>query len=349
MKRDINKWKSLRLFIAVSLLMGVMVATDGIAVAKDNIHKWRCQSYLPVSSTSYEKSMLAVIQRIKERTNGRFVIEPYAAGSLIPTKEIFNAVKRGMIEIGMSALGYYLDQVPIGAVAQLPYCFKEPWEAAYFLKFRGFEQMARTEFSKQGIFWSSDRIHPCEVVLKKPIKKMEDLNGFKIRASGTNAKFLTSVGAASSYIPGEEIYAALASGVVDGAYWGAAGGAYTMGFYDVCKYHLKPPILLSMADCWLVNQKAIDKLPEDFRKILYWTLEEEFWRRTNQYIYDEKTILAKVQKEKGVTVITLSAEDQEKMTIAAIKLWDAEAKRDPATAKAVRMVKEFLKELGHLK
>jgi len=349
MKRCITKRRAPILFLAACLVMGLMIIAHGDAIAKDKVFKWKCQAYVSVASTSYEKSLITVTNKIKERTDGRLLIEPYAAGSLVPTKEIFNAVKRGMIEMGLSAAGYYLDQVPVGAVAQLPYCFKEPWEAAYFLKFKGFEEIARAEYAKHGIFWSSDRIHPCEIVLKKPVQGMADIKGLKIRASGTNAKFLTAIGAASSYIPGQEIYTALASGVVDGAYWGAAGGADSMGFYDVCKYHLKPPIMLSMADSWFVNQEAINKLPEDIQEVLYWTLEEEFWRRTNQYIYDERTTLAKVQGEKGVKVITLPLKDQEMMTMEAIKLWDQEAQRDPVTAKAVTMVKAFLKELGHLK
>jgi len=68
--------------------------------------------------------------------------------------------------------------------------------------------------------------------------------------------------------------------------------------------------------------------------------------RSNQYIYQEATTLARVQKEKGVKVISLPLEEQRKMGQAAIKLWDEEAKKDPEYGKYIGKLKEFLKGLG---
>ena len=81
-----------------------------------------------------------------------------------------------------------------------------------------------------------------------------------------------------------------------------------MKFYDVNKYHLRPALNVAGTDIWLVNKKALAKLPEDIQKILVSTLEEHFWLRTNQYIYLENKTLSKVQKEKGVELITLPPE-----------------------------------------
>jgi TRAP-type mannitol/chloroaromatic compound transport system substrate-binding protein len=43
---------------------------------------------------------------LKKQTNGGFIIEPFPAGALVPAKEIFNATKRGMIQMGNTAMGY---------------------------------------------------------------------------------------------------------------------------------------------------------------------------------------------------------------------------------------------------
>ena len=47
---------------------------------------------------------------------------------------------------------------------------------------------------------------------------------------------------------------------------------------------------------------------------MYYSLEEQFWKRTNQYIYLEAIVLAKAVKEKGVTVLNLPPEEQKKIT-----------------------------------
>ena len=315
--------------------------------AADDVIKWKCQVHWPTSSSSFKDSAEVVINRIKERTGGKLQIELFPAGALIPPKEIFNAVKRGMIQIGVSAVAYYRDQVPLAAVASgLPLNFTSVWECAYYHQWLGFEDMMREALSKHGIYYATDKVYPTELVSKKPVRTFEDFKGLKIRSSGVLQQYLTSIGAAASYLPGGEVYAALSSGVVDAAHWGAVQGASSMKFYEVCKYHLRPALNYAATDTWLVNQKALDKLPEDIRNVVISTLQEEFWLRTNQYQYLEEEALAKVQKEYGVEVTHLGPEDMKKMQAAAEKIWDDVAKSSPECAKAVEIMRAFLKTLG---
>lgn len=336
------------LFSLTLCLVFLPLATNSVNAA-DNAIKWRVQSHWPAASSSYKDSLQVLADRIKERTNDRLILEPYPAGALVPAKEIFNAVKRGMIQMGTISPAYVRDQIEVaGIAAGLPYAFKNVWECAYFHKWLGFEKMLQDEAAQHGIFYSTDKVYPTELVLKKPVKSFDDFKGLKIRSSGVLQIFLTSTGAAASYLPGAEVYPSLASGVIDGAHWGAAQGAYSMKLYDVCKYHLLPGLNIAGTDAWVVNQEAIDKLPKDVQAIFYNALEEQFWKRTNQYIYLEAITLAKAVREKNVQVITLPAEDQKKITEIAMQMWDKEAEKGPEAAKALQMLKDFLKSLGHL-
>jgi TRAP-type mannitol/chloroaromatic compound transport system substrate-binding protein len=333
----------------MALLMGLELIVADNANAADEVVKWRVQSHWPASSSSFKDSLQVLADRLKERTNGRLILEPYAAGSLVPAKEIFNAVKRGMIQMGTISPAYVRDQIEVaGIAAGLPFAFKNVWECAYFHKWLGFEKMIQDEAAKYGVFYSTDKVYPTELVLKKPVKSMDDFKGVKIRSSGVLQIFLTNIGAAASYLPGGEVYPSLASGVIDGAHWGAAQGAYSMKLYDVCKYHLLPGLNIAGTDAWVVNQKAIDKLPPDVQDIFYNALEEQFWKRTNQYIYLEAITLAKAVKEKGVEVIYLPPEEQKKITKVAMEMWDEEGAKGPDAAKALQILKDFLKSLGHL-
>lgn len=333
----------------LALVVGFGPVMTNNALAADKVIKWRVQSHWPAASSSYKASLLVLAETLKERTNGRLILEPFSAGSLVPAKEIFNAVKRGMIQMGTISPAYVRDQIEVaGIAAGLPFAFKNVWEAAYYHKWLGFEKIIQAETAKHGVFYSTDKVYPTELVLKKPVRNFEDFQGLKLRSSGVLQLFLTSTGAAASYLPGPEVYPSLASGVIDGAHWGAAQGAYSMKLYEVCKYHLLPGLNIAGTDAWVVNQKAIDKLPEDIQAIFYNALEEQFWKRTNQYIYLEAITLAKAVKEKGVEVITLPPEDQKKITEIAMQMWDKEGAKGPDAAKALQILKEFLKSLGHL-
>jgi TRAP-type mannitol/chloroaromatic compound transport system substrate-binding protein len=317
--------------------------------AAEKVFRWRCQSHWPTASSSYKDSLIRLADKIKEETKGRLIIEPFPAESLVPSKEIFNAIKRGMIEIGTASPGYFRDQVPLAGVASgLPYAFREVWECAYFHKGLGFEKMMRDACAPHGIYFSTDKVYPTEMCSKKPIRTAADFRGMKIRSSGVLQTFLTGLGAAGAYIPGPEIYPALASGVIDAAHWGAVQGSASMGFYDTAKYHIRPGLNIASTDVWLIHQKAIDALPDDIQKVLFSALEEQFWFRTTEYEYLEAVTLAKIQKEKGVQLLVLPPEEQKKMTEAAMKIWDEESKKSPECAKAVQSMKEFLQKLGHL-
>jgi TRAP-type mannitol/chloroaromatic compound transport system substrate-binding protein len=342
-------------FAVVGVLLLALSLTPiqvGSAQAQSaEVVKWRLPMHHSTSASPvYEHSIMRIINIVKERSGDRFIIEPYLAGALMPGTEIFNAVKRGMVPIGHTTPAYDLAQVPIfNIVAGLPLNFGDVWEAAYFFKWLGFEQMVRDELlAKHGMLYYSDRVYTTELSLKKPVRTVEDFKGMKLRSSGILQKYLTSIGAAASMIPGSDIYTALASGMMDGAHWGAVQGSYAMKFYEINKYHLRPALNVAATDIWLVNKKAFDRLPQDLQQILHDALEEHFWPRTNQYMYQEELMLQKAIREYGVTLLTLPPEEFAKMQAAALKTWDDVAAISPECAKAVEMLKDFNRKMGRI-
>lgn len=335
--------------VLAGIVLLAMLSVGGTALAAEKVYTWKCPAHWPMASSSYKDSLQVVAERIKKRSNGRLIIEPYPAGALIPAKENFNAVKRGMVPMAITSAAYDLAQVPLLNVnSGLPLNFGDVWEAIYYHQWLGFEQMVKDEFAKHGLMYFTDKLYPTELSLKKPIRSFEDFKGKKLRSSGILQKFLTSIGAAASYMPGSEIYAALASGVMDGAHWGAVQGSMSMKFYDINKYHLRPALNVAATDYWVINKKEFEKLPTDLQEILVNALDEEFWLRTNEYIYKENKALSKVLKTKGVELITLPPAEYAKMQTAALKIWDEVAAIDPACAKAVELLKEFNRQMGRI-
>jgi TRAP-type mannitol/chloroaromatic compound transport system substrate-binding protein len=342
-----------KIFSGILILALLTISAPGMyitAVEAQNVTTWRLPAHYPAASVSFKDSVQVVAQVVKERSNGRLILEPYAAGALIPGPEVFNAVKRGMVPIGITSSAYDLAQVPLfNVVAGLPFNFANEWEGVYFHQWLGFEKMVQDELLKNhGVLFFSDKIYTTELSLKKPVRTIEDFKGLKLRSSGILQKYLTSIGAAATMIPGGDIYAGLASGMLDGAHWGAVQGSSSMKFYEVSKYHLRPALNVAATDIWVINKKAFDRLPEDLQQILVSTLEEHFWRRTNQYIYQEALELAKIQKEQNVTLLNMAPEEFAKLQAAALKIWDEVAAMSPECAKAVEMLKEFNRGMGRL-
>lgn len=334
---------------ASALTLGISAAISATPAAAADTYTWKVQVHWPAASSSYKDSMLRLQRVLEERTDGRLILKPYEAGSLFSAKETFNAVSRGILEMGAIASAYAQDKVSLAGIASgLPFAFRNVWEVAYFHQNLGFEDMLREEAAEHGVYWSTDKIFPTEMVVKEPIESWDDFKGLKIRSSGVLQKFLTQAGASASYIPGSELYSALDSGIVDGAHWGAVQGAASMSLYEVAKYHVKPALNIAGTDVWLVNQKALNKLPEDMQKIVKDTLSEQFWFRTNEYLSKERTTLAKVIANENVQVNHLSEEVQAQLTKAAQSMWEKEGERSDNAQKALNMLKDYLTELGYL-
>lgn len=333
----------------VSIIAGAAAMITLPVVAHAETVTWRVQSHWPQASSSYGDSLEYLRDVLAERSDGRFQLELHPAGSLFGHDEIFNSVRRGIIPMGTISPAYIIGEVTTAGIANgLPNAFQETWEAAYFFKHLGFEDMIREEVAEHGVFYATDKVYPTEMVLSRKPETLDDFRSLSIRSSGTLQSFLTNAGAAATMVAGPELYQALSSGVVDGAHWGAVQGALSMSLYEVAKYHVRPPLNIGGIDAFVVNQQAIDELPDDLQQILYSALEEQFWRRTNEYIYQEQVALARAQAEQNVEVIELPEDVRQAMLEAARTSWEAEREKGGKAAEAMEMLEAFLGELGHL-
>lgn len=336
--------------IAIALTASLTTAAlfAGTASAQQST-TWRVQSHWPTASSSYEGSLVRIKNIIEERTDGRVKLKLYPAGALFKGEQTFDAVKRGIIQMGTISPAYAQNQMSLAGIASgLPFAFRNVWEVAYFHKSLGFEDMLRAEAAEHGVYWSTDKVYPTEMVVNKPIKSMADLKGLKIRSSGVLATFLTDAGASASYIPGSELYTALSSGVVDGAHWGAAQGASSMSLYEVAPYHVKPALNIAGTDVFIINQKALDKLSDEDAKTVRDALDEQFWYRTNEYQYLEQLALAKEMATHDVKINTLPPEMQNKLTEIAQKSWNEMGKRSDNAAEALSRLRKMLANLGYI-
>ncbi len=185
-----------------ALAFATAAAFSPLAQAAEDTITWKVQSHWPGASSSYEDSLKRIKGVVEERTDGKLELELYEAGALFKAQETFNAVSRGVIQMGTISPAYAQDKMSLAGIASgLPFAFRNVWEAAYFHKNMGFEDMLREEAAKHNVYYSTDKVYPTEMVVKKPIESWDDFTGLKIRSSVALQKFLSEAGAPRPYFP----------------------------------------------------------------------------------------------------------------------------------------------------
>lgn len=269
-------------------------------------------------------------EEINKRTNGRVKISMFPGGTLTPADKCYDGVVKGLSDIGMSVVSYTRGRFPLTEVIDLPLGYKNGLAAtklinAYYKKFKPkeFDDTKVMYFHAHG---------PGILHTKKPVAKLEDLKGMKIRSTGTVAKIVSALGAVPVAMPMPETYDALQKGIAEGVMcpvealqgWKLGevvksttlnyGSAYTIAFFVVMnkdKWNSLPPdiqkIIEQVNEEWIEKTgrswDEIDKSGMEFTKrlgnqvIALSKKEDERWVKAVRPVFDD---YVKAMKEKGL-------------------------------------------------
>jgi TRAP-type C4-dicarboxylate transport system substrate-binding protein len=256
-------------------------------------------------------------QEIEKRTNGRIKITMFPGATLTQADKCYDGVVKGISDIGSSVLSYTRGRFPLMEVVELPLGYKSAVQStnlvnALYKKFKPKE----LDDTKPMYFMSHG---PGVIHTKKPVNKLEDLKGMKLRSSGTVAKISGALGAVPVAMPQTETYDALSKGIVDGVLsplevlqgWKFAevteyttldyGTAYGLGFFIV------------------MNKEKWNSLPADIQKIIE-QINEEWINKAGKAYDDQDTNAEKFALEHGHKFIKLAPEEQVKWNKAVEKL-----------------------------
>src|ERR1044072_3330015 len=104
---------------------------------------------------------------------------------------------------------------------------------------------------------------------KKPITKVDDFKGLKFRTVGISIDVFTGLGAAVNALPGGEIVAAMARGLLDAAEFNNPSSDRALGFADVSKVCMLQSYHQNAEQFEITFNKAkYDGLPEKLQAII---------------------------------------------------------------------------------
>ena len=339
---------SKKLMTALIIMIAVL-ALGGSAYAADAPQKitLKLQSHLIPSDT--ERALGKFAKAVSEMSDGQITIKLFGGSSIIPMKDVLEGVGNGSLDMAMIAEGYWNKIIPVSEVAGLPFAFHNISEAKNFMFDRGFAEILKQEYAKQNVYHMAYETYPVGLMTNKPVASAENMKGMKLRAYGVMAEWLTELGASTTMIPGGELYTALSTGVVDGAHWGDAGPMYIMKFHEVLKNYMVPEPIIGGWNNLIVNMDVWKKLTPVQQKIIETAaMAEGSSRSTDSTRMLSENSLNSMVKDWKVKVNQVPDAELEKMKDAAIKVWDKTAQKDPLNAKVIGMMKDFLKELGHI-
>jgi TRAP-type mannitol/chloroaromatic compound transport system substrate-binding protein len=206
--------------------------------------------------------------RIKELTDGNFIIRPFAANEIVPFNQVLDAVQNGTIEIGHTASYYYFGKDPTFAFdTAVPFGMTSRQQTAWMMHGNGMKLM-REFFADYNVvnFLGGNTGTQMGGWFRKEIKEPEDLKGLKFRVGGFAGRVLTKLGTVPQQIASADIYPSLEKGTIDAAEWVGPYDDEKLGFYKVAKVYHYPGWWEGGAQLsFYVCKKEWEKLPRQFQ------------------------------------------------------------------------------------
>ena len=330
--------------VAVSLLL-----IAGTATAQDKVIKWKLQDQYAGSGPQAGLLSNPMIEWIHKATNGRLQITRYEPGALASVADTFDALKRGAFDLSFLYPGFYGGAMPEANIDQgVPWGWTDARSQTMSLFQFGFYDLMRKVYAKHNLVYlvSFPMGDIYGIGTTKPVTKLEDLKGKKIRAVGIDANYLKELGATPTSLPYDEMYMALKLGTIDG-YLASASALISGKLAEVVKHYLLPTT--NSINCiWAVNMNSWNALPKDIRDLLDNAAPRVAVQIAATYSGYVENSKAEAIKKYKVQFHTLSDADQAKAIKMAIPLWDAAAAKSPECKQAVDIIKETNRYLGKL-
>jgi TRAP-type mannitol/chloroaromatic compound transport system substrate-binding protein len=246
------------------------VAAPAIAQSAPEV-KWRLQSGFPKSLDTIYGGAEVIAKYVSEATDGKFQIQPFAAGEIVGTPQIADAVGGGTIEMGHTCSYYYFGKDPTFAIGTaLPFGLNARQQNAW-LYHGGGNDLLNEFYAKHNMYGMPAGNTGVQMGgwFRKEIKTVQDLQGLKMRIAGLAGQVMAKLGAVPQQIPGGDIYPSLERGTIDAAEWVGPYDDEKLGFSKVAPFYYYPGFWEGGPSIHLfINQAKWKELPKAYQAIL---------------------------------------------------------------------------------
>lgn len=331
--------RSMRLpLAAVAVLAGAFSVNSAVAQTVT----LKMQTFIPPISNPVKTFLIPWSKKVEEASKGKLKVQGFWSMQLGgKATQLLDQVKDGVVDIVWTLPGFTPGRMPRTEPFELPFVHKDAMSTT----------LALQDYQDKWLGPDLKDYHPILVhahdgflfMTKKPVNKLEDLKGMKIRAaSRAGVWLLNELGATGVGMPLPQIPAALSKGVLDGV----------TVTYEIVPA-IKVPDLVSNYTTlageqprlgtnifvMLMNKNSYAKLPADLKKVIDDHSGRNIAKWAGQNWIDvEKPGIAAVKARKKNKFVTLSPTESERVKKAAqpvIGRWLAEMKKIGADGEAM--------------
>jgi TRAP-type mannitol/chloroaromatic compound transport system substrate-binding protein len=258
-----------RSFITGAGAVSAAAATQAVAQAPALPSvRWRMTSSFPKSLDTIYGGAETLAKRVDAITGGKFKIQVFAAGEIVPAFQAADAVQNLTVESCHTASYYFVGKNKAWAFdTTLPFGLNQRQQNAWIYHGGGL-QLVREFFRDYSIisFPGGNTGVQMGGWWRKEVKTLADLKGVKFRIAGLGGDVCARLGVIPQQIPGGDIFPALERGTIDGAEWIGPYDDEKLGLNKVAPHYYYPGWWESNSMySFYVNIKEWEKLPKEYQ------------------------------------------------------------------------------------
>jgi len=258
---------------------GGMLAAAGTATVVDapNViaqpkFQWRMSTTWPDALDVLQGAAQRLAKVVEEMSGGRFRIEVFPGGQIMPPFACFDAASQGTIEAFMGAPLYWAAKEPaLSWFHTIPFGMNPEGMAAWYYQGDGLK-LAEEAYGAFNLVPRPGTAAAPQMAgwFRKKISTIGDYKGLKMRiGTALGGKVYVKAGGTAVLTPADEIYAALERGVIDACEWVGPHDDMKLGLHKTARYYYYPgwheP---GSTNEFGFNKKAYEALPIDLRRTL---------------------------------------------------------------------------------
>lgn len=331
--------KKIFLFFLVTTVCVALISTSALGAETAPI-KLTFSIFFPPTH-GQTKAAMDWAKEIEKRTDNKVQITVFPGGTLTKAPQCYSGVVKGISDLGFSLFAYTRGRFPVMAAVDLPMGYPDG-KVASRVAHEFVKTFAPKELDDVKVLY----LHahgPGLLHTKKPVAKLEDLKGMKIRATGLSAKIVEALGGVPVAMPQGGTYEALQKGVVEG----------TFGPIEVLKGWKQAEVVKYTTECYgvgytttffiVMNLDKWNALPADVQKVFekvsekYVDIHGKVWDST-----DEEG--RKYTESLGNKIISLSDEENARWRKAAEPVINNFITNSPDGKMYVDKIRELMKK-----
>ncbi|MDK2799642.1 MAG: hypothetical protein PWP27_1361 [Clostridiales bacterium] len=237
--------------------------------SKDKVYTLKMSTQLNDGSPFVE-GFKAWAEAVKERTNGKLIIEVYPSAALGSDEDVIEQALEGVNVAVLTDGGRMANYVPDMGIINTAYIADNYEEMVKITESDTFAGWVKELSSEHGIevlnfAWYDG---PRHFLTNKPIHSPDDLKDTLIRTPGADvwSKSIAALGATPVALGWNDVYNGVQTKVIDGAE-GQTSASYPARLYEVLKYMSKTGHIQLMNGI-IVGEKWLSTIPEEYQTIL---------------------------------------------------------------------------------